>query len=269
MELSVEDVKKYQLDILKVVDAFCKEKGIRYFMGYGTLLGAVRHQGYIPWDDDIDIVMLRKDYDLFVKEFNHNDSNAYELLHSSNSKDFPYEFAKVHNKRTFLKEESAIEHDMGINIDVFVLDGVGDEKAYAYEIAKKTKKYEKILSWKYLIPNSKKKRPIHKAIGVAFLKMLSKTKTIHECTSKVDQIVKKYSKEGKYIADICQAYFGEQEILEKSWFNETIELAFEDCKFIAPKEYDKILTTWYGDYMQPPTIEHQVTHHSFIAYTKE
>lgn len=118
-EIKVEELKQIQLDILKFVDKFCKENNLKYFLAYGTLLGAVRHKGYIPWDDDIDIIMFREDYEKFVTTF--KDVNYKVFATEVNSK-YPYPFAKVGDTRTYYMEEIKDVIDTGVNIDVFPLD---------------------------------------------------------------------------------------------------------------------------------------------------
>ena len=101
-EINVEELKQIQLNILKFVDKFCKENNLKYYLAYGTLLGAVRHKGYIPWDDDIDIIMFREDYEKFVTTF--KDVNYKVFATEVNSK-YPYPFAKVGDTRTYFEEE--------------------------------------------------------------------------------------------------------------------------------------------------------------------
>ena len=116
-KLDTDTVKEIQMDILSSVDTFCKENNIRYFISGGTLIGAVRHKGYIPWDDDIDIMMLRKDYNKFVHDF--GTKGKYCVLAPELNMHFPFPFAKVEDTSTVLIENMATPWEMGINIDVF------------------------------------------------------------------------------------------------------------------------------------------------------
>ena len=120
--LSHEEIHSRLTDILIAVDEFCESEGIRYSMAYGTLLGAVRHKGFIPWDDDIDILMPRPDFDRFVSSFKHP---SYECLYNKTGEDshFVHFFAKVHDTRTISYEKNASASRFGLNIDVFPVDG--------------------------------------------------------------------------------------------------------------------------------------------------
>lgn len=130
-EITMEELRAIQLDILDKIHAFCTEHGIRYSLGGGTLLGAVRHKGYIPWDDDIDIMLPRPDYERFLKEFDGKYAEL-NLQHYGNDNTCCIPFAKVYDNRTVLIEKL---QKSGIYIDVFPIDGLPEEskiKDYLY-----------------------------------------------------------------------------------------------------------------------------------------
>ena len=123
--INLEELKKIQFDILKKVAAFCEKNKIKYYLGYGTLLGAVRHKGYIPWDDDIDIIMPRPDYLRFIEIFNKSTpSPELKVLSHYIDKNHPYPFIKLINTKTKQVSHSSIKYDMGVCIDIFPLDGL-------------------------------------------------------------------------------------------------------------------------------------------------
>ena len=115
-----KEIKNYQISILKAIDSFCKDKNITYFLSGGTLLGAARHAGYIPWDDDLDLMMPREDYDRFTNEFKNEYLKIYSLATVSDCR-FP--FMKVYDKRTLVAEDS-FKNEMvyGVFVDIFPLD---------------------------------------------------------------------------------------------------------------------------------------------------
>ncbi|MFR5682857.1 MAG: phosphorylcholine transferase LicD [Clostridia bacterium] len=133
--MSLEEIKSIQLDILSQVANYCDRNGLRYFLAYGTLLGAVRHKGYIPWDDDIDIMMPRPDYMQFINSFN-NEKCALRVGSHYLDKNYPYVIAKVYDTSTLCKENIDVEYSIGINIDVFPIDGLPEtERSFRNFIA--------------------------------------------------------------------------------------------------------------------------------------
>lgn len=268
-ELNIEDVKRVQVEVLKQVDLFCRTNGIQYFLAYGTLLGAVRHKGYIPWDDDIDIIMKRKDYESFLSEFNKSNS-IMKAMHWSIDDAYPFEFAKIVDTTTSLVEDIDISYDnLGINIDCFVLDELPENKSEVQKMWKKIKRVERIVAVKRMLPNSRRKRTKGKAILTSVLKLIAKPIPIKSCMERIDSIAQACNgtAETSKVGNISQPYFGDNEILEKNWFSQSVEIEFEGCRFMAPSEMDKILTSWYGDYMQLPPIDKRVTHHRYKAYS--
>ena len=121
MELSLEEVKKTQLEILKVFASFCESNGITYYLAYGTLIGAIRHKGYIPWDDDIDVIMPRPDYNRFIREFK---DNRYVLFCPESNVDCPFSYGKLYDSHTIIEEQTSCHYRIGLNIDIFILDGM-------------------------------------------------------------------------------------------------------------------------------------------------
>ena len=133
-----EEYKQIVLDILLRIDHLCKHNNLRYMISYGTLLGAVRHQGFIPWDDDIDIVMPRKDYDLLCKVVNKSDCNL-RFLCPETSEDTIYPYGKICDIRTKLKESNFIEVEgYGAYVDVFPLDYLPDSDKEEMKLYKKS-----------------------------------------------------------------------------------------------------------------------------------
>lgn len=163
--IELKELKQIQLDILKYVHEFCVQNDIRYFLVYGTLIGAVRHQGYIPWDDDIDICMPRPDYERFLKLFNKNKSgyqvNAFEL-----NDNFPYTFGKVEDLNTTFIEKTDYSFPMGVNIDVFPIDGINNDA----KLIKKQIFLRKIINLKTIVYSQE--RNIFKNIILSIGKIL-------------------------------------------------------------------------------------------------
>jgi lipopolysaccharide cholinephosphotransferase len=255
-KIEIEELKQIQLNILKDVHDFCIERGLRYSLGGGTLLGAVRHKGYIPWDDDIDIMMPRPDYDIFVKEFNSYKSHlicgAYE-----NNKKFIYPYAKIYDNRTYWREEYYTE-SYGINIDLFSIDGFPNKnnKILFYSFCFLLKilltalyvKIQKKSNWKNLI---------------IFFVPLSYIKKIN------NKFFKIYKFDHSVFVGAVNGRYLEKECYLKKVFSEYMELDFETIHCMSIKDYDCYLCGHYGNYMQLPPIEQQIGHHTTEAYWKE
>ena len=127
-ELSLEEIKQVELEILHYIDKVCKENGITYYLDCGTLLGAVRHQGFIPWDDDIDILVPRKDYEKLFGIL--KDDNCYKMIWYKNSPNYPLPYAKVCDCSTITeeREDQKVKTNYGVFVDIFPLDNYPDSK---------------------------------------------------------------------------------------------------------------------------------------------
>ena len=264
-EIKTNDFKKIQVEILKYVDNFCKKNNIKYWLEFGTLLGAVRHKGYIPWDDDIDIGMLREDYNKFIKTFNKN-NDKYKVNCIELDENFYTPYGKVFDTTTIIYEpnkKTGIKSS--ISIDLFILDNIPNNKAIVKKIFFKRNIYRKLhLFQTYKTSYYKKNKkyafiryPIHLLLQIfpkryfckKIVKLSQKFKNID--TTKVATIVDN----SKFI-------------FEKNLYNNLIDIEFEKQKYKAPKDYNTILTTYYGNYMKLPPTDQQKSHHRFDAFYK-
>lgn len=264
--LSTDELKKVQLDILQAVHDFCDKNNIRYYLAYGTLLGAVRHKGYIPWDDDIDICMLRSDYEKFTVAFKNDRCKVFKF---GNDNEYPFLFAKVARMDTIMRENNKlIKSDfLGVNIDVFPMDGFPSKNSI-FPIFRKVKWYKRVFAVKAITVDSK--RSIWKNLFIVVCRVLLEHLNIYCLNKKVDKIIKTYENNqgNKFVGNIICGY-STSDIVRKECFDNVIAVDFEGHKFLAPAGYDEILTAIYGDYMEPPPIEERVTHHTFKAYWRE
>ncbi|MBR4910468.1 MAG: LicD family protein [Clostridia bacterium] len=267
VELTVEELKKCQAEALKEVHDYCIKNGIKYYMVYGTLLGAVRHKGYIPWDDDIDIAMPRADYERFIKEFNSSNSDAAYVVDISNNSDYYLDFAKVCHKNTVLIEHVYKPTPIGAYIDLFPLDFMPESEEQRAEFSGKLFKLKKKLVNKNYTPPYDKNNPLKIAahIVVRTLTFASRKKTI----KKIDELRKTYINNNTGLVEIAPGAFLKN-VNSPSFdsFGEPILIQFEEYMFCAPKDYDFLLKKWYGDYMTPPPEAERVSHHGFKVYWK-
>lgn len=265
---NTKEIQQIALNIMKYIDKICRENDIKYFLAGGTLLGAVRHKGFIPWDDDIDINMLRPDYEKFLKIMDNIKHDQYKCLHyGENFPNYAYRFAKVVDLNTKLQESTLISHqDMGVFVDIFPIDGMNIKK-WKRPISKTVFLTQCLVTASYKkMPKIKNK---FKYFAKSILRLYTKMFGWKYWLKRHEKYIKKYQDldkfEHRYAFSGCYRY---KDIMPKELFDEVIELKFEDTKFLAPKNYDYYLSSLYGDYMTPPPPEKQVTHHDLKIYKK-
>ena len=258
-EITLEKLRNIQLDILDKIHSFCIERGIRYSLGGGTLLGAVRHKGYIPWDDDIDIMLPRPDYDRFLKEFE-GIYKQYTLQTYMNDESYSFPFAKVYDNRTVLVEDGACN---GIYVDVFPIDGLPEKN----EIPKFLYKLEIL---KHNITKTSKYYLFQKGWSLKFRYYIKKIlyPKRSESIFKLEELLHSYNFETTNLAGSILGRYGDIEVMDGHVFKSYVKLAFDGRKYYAIADYDLYLTKHYGDYMQLPPKEKQVSNHSFKAWWK-
>lgn len=264
-ELSLQELKEIEFDILKMFDSFCREHDIKYYLAFGTLLGAVRYKKFIPWDDDIDVLVPREDYNRLLTLF--QDSEKYCLYSFERNSKFHFPFAKLCDMTT-RKEETAYKTkgvSLGVEIDIFPLDTFDNN----LEIAKKEVKI--ITKNMLLLGATKLDKPLSnnpikyiiKGIRMYFCKRLGGgyfVKKIIKESNKPEQ------KGSNYLGVKVWCIWGERGIIPAEVFSDKVDMEFEGEMFPAPIGYDTYLTCLYGDYLPEPPKEKQKTHHSFKAY---
>lgn len=255
-KLTLSEIKKIEIGILNYVADICKKNSLKYYLGYGTLLGAIRHKGFIPWDDDIDICMPRKDYDEFIKIIRAADNNRYKGLIPLEEPHYFYEFVKVIDKTTIVEDSLHSSFENGVWIDIFPLDGINvNDKLYQSEfsilhnfrVAAVNVSFPKKIKG-IMVPIAFVLWKLCRLIGYKFF-----LKKLLNLSKKYD-----YSK-CDYIGCFA-AYRPPYKYLHKEWFAKTTLVDFEGNKYPAPAMYDEYLKSQYGDYMKLPPEEQRVSH---------
>lgn len=265
--ISFEEHKQVQLEILVNFAEFCEGNNLKYFLAFGSLIGAVRHKGFIPWDDDIDVWMPRPDYDRFIQIFREKNKNKDYCICVPGEKNSKHSFVKMYNNRS-LKIESGVKYDndyLGIDIDIWPLDALPDDY-------KEYKRVFKELKFQYLLffarISSLNYGSLVRRFKVLLLKSICGTKK--QILAKADKIHNRYTYDNAKFIGTVICYFDYIEgRFEKEWFDDFVMLDFEGKKFRVPVEYDKVLTEQYGDYMTPPPAEQQIPHHKNNVFWKE
>lgn len=267
-QLTLKELQRFSLDILKDVAAFCEGNRIRYSLGYGTLLGAVRHQGFIPWDDDVDVMMPREDYERFRTTYK---SDKYSFIDSHNTPDCYIAFGRVCDTEKTLASSSIpwIKKDVGVWIDIFPIDRVPDDKST----------FERFYDSLYLLTRfnvgirkvhaiSSSRFSISKRLKIWVLKKtnprLIKRNPV-DIVNDINTLIKLASpSDSHYWSQLCcpdvRARLSDEEI------REYIKIKFEDSEFFVWKNYDSILRHSYGDYMTPPPKKRQKPLQDYISF---
>lgn len=264
--IDTEEFKEISLDVLCAVHEFCEENKIKYSLACGTLIGAIRHKGFIPWDDDIDIYMVRDDYNRFISIFPLLYKEKCSLISLERSSQWNCAFAKVFDSRTIMIEDKRTDIEgLGIGIDVFPIDQApNDEVAWCqYERKRKILRglYEmKELRWR-------KTRSFAKNIFVEFCSLLLLPFSARFWAQRMESFGQKFNGQSTdYYAENC--YGMPNNRFPKSDFSHTIDWPFEDKNFKIMVGYDDYLRRFYGDYMQLPPLDKQISHHHYVAYWK-
>lgn len=264
-KVSEEERKRIQFSILKEIKSVCEKEKITYYLAYGTLLGAVRHKGFIPWDDDIDIIMPRNDYDKFIHL---HKNKTFEVLALETNKKYIYSFAKAVDQNTKLFVEGIrCTLQMGVYVDIFPIDNVGN----SYKEAKAFFKKNSLLyglsitaNWKKYIKGrtDSKKRNILRFISFLLSRFVPQ-RFIHERYNSA--ISKRRNNKDKFVA-VCMSPYGVREIMPALIYGKPMQVLFEGEMFNAPNKYEYYLKKIYGDYMTPPPPEKRVNIHKDIFY---
>lgn len=266
-ELTLENIQSIQLELLISFDKVCRDNGFRYSLGGGTLLGAVRHEGFIPWDDDIDVMMPRPDYDRFILYCLDNDL-SFRLTSHETTNNYYNLFAKIWNPNTIITDDlTDIPYSIGVNIDVFPIDGLGNSSISAYYHFGKTLLFRELLNASNWTTYFRSKSHSVWLEPIRFLLFISSRhidkNIMFKCIERIN--LQKDFNQSKYAGCVSGSY-REKEIMRKDSFNHFTTMNFEGHSFQVISDYHNYLVKHYGDYMQLPPLENQKTHHSSKAY---
>ena len=257
-----DELKQIQLQILDAVAAFCEENDISYWLDCGTMLGAIRHKGYIPWDDDIDIGMLRPDFERLSALFNQENTTRFHFASIDSDENFPYVSGKVMDTETLLYEPDRKGTKLSVNVDIFVYDNAPDSDA-ALEKQYNVRDRYRLLHLLRTAKNKPHGNIVRRSMVYGarfFVKVFPK-----------NFFVKKISKNSKKYNDTETKRVGNftsfaRITCDKSVFSSFTYAEFEGKQYRIPQGYDAWLRAFYGDYMQLPPEEKRVSHHTFEAY---
>ena len=259
MELTLQQIKTITFEILKHFKSYCEDNNIRYFLSNGTLLGAVKHGGFIPWDDAIDVFVPREDYDRLVEQY--RDTGRYRLVSIEREPEYRFPFAKLCDTTT-IKEEIGIDNgvQLGINVDIFPLDSCS-----AHILAPGIQRRIMINLRGCMLSkfSTTGDRPFYKRWVINFCRFRGYSYFHRKLTGLIN---KERTFGDTHKGCLMWPIYGKREIVPQAVFADTVYVKFEGELFPAPIGYDTYLHSLYGDYMKDPPLEKQKTHHSFKSY---
>lgn len=264
-ELDLKEMKKIQLAILDHIDDFCKKHNIVYFINYGTLLGAIRHKGYIPWDDDIDISMSREHYDRFIKLYKENNNSKYKLIDLDTNKYYYNNFIKIEDTTTTIKYNNLRRnYDSGIFVDIFPVDYFENRKVIHLGYYLESLKLISISKKNNIIHNDSKTKDFLRLTLWYILKYVNPRIFAYA----IEKLIKKYTSSNPSFGLLVASKSREKSTLPLQLEKEIIYLDFEGRLYPAPKKYEEILSHLYGNYMQLPPKKDRVLPHDYKVYRK-
>lgn len=266
-ELSVEEIKTVQYEILKETARFCDANGLQYFLSGGTLLGAARHKGFIPWDDDIDIEMPRPDYNRLLELSGGRLGEFYTVSVFENNPAHSRLFMRVMDDRTiYAHKYYRKRYRAGLGIDVFPMDGAPEDpqecKAYFHKVRRLKKAFALSQSAPFRSTD-----PV-RALAKTFASVPARIKGRERLYQDIMKIVEEYPYERSSRVGITTGVYLEKEIHPKEDWFPAREIQFEEEFFHAPACYEQYLKQLYGNYMELPKEEDRVRKHAFSVYWK-
>lgn len=255
------------VDVLREFIKICDKYGLRWYCGGGTALGAIRHKGIIPWDDDIDINMPRPDYDRFLQICSECDLGNYEIITPYNTPNYPLHFSKLSCKSTTLLEEDDKPCVIGLYIDIFPLDGTAADIDEAYGLMQRFQKlknrleaistHNSFFNYIKLISRPKKwGRFVYKTIG-----FLCRNSYRCHLLKQMDSICRMYNYEDAERVILYSGGYEKRDIYPKEWFDGNVFFEFENIQVALPSSYDAYLSQLFGDYMTPPPPAERTQRH--------
>lgn len=270
--MDIKDIKKEWnatiLDILKAFMKICKDNGLTYYCCAGTAIGAVRHHGIIPWDDDIDVIMPRPDYDRLLEIAKAADFGEYEIITPYDDETYPLYFSKLSNRNTTLIEDRQIPCVIGLYVDIFPLDATDDDVAKAKRLKDR---YTKIINRLNAVSTHNtfgeylsllKKKEEWGRFAIKTLAFFCRSAMRRHLIRQMDRLSHLYDYDKAKNVQVYTGSYGHREVFPKSWLGKGKEFPFEDTTVLLPECYDEYLRHFFNDYMQFPPVEQRIEKHN-------
>lgn len=270
-EITLKEMQQIELNLLLKFKKLCEENNLHYLLYGGTLLGAIRHKGFIPWDDDVDVIMPRNDYKKFIELFKNNQDPTINLLSAHNAPDYYLLFAKLVDTRTTVDYFGVRKiNNLGVSMDIFPLDGMPEGEEDSAKLLKWIRLYKRIMWGAIITAERRIPRKWYLKLPKELINFCYRVIGYKKPMQMVEQLVRRYNIENsKYVGSPVSSWGNKRvgKIKKEKFFNH-IPVEFCGHQFNAPAGYDEFLTLFYGDYMQLPPEEKRRTHHLFSVYWK-
>lgn len=269
MKTNIDLLHEVDLEIVKEVINICDQNNLTYYMLGGTMLGAIRHKGFIPWDDDIDLGMPRKDYEKFLCIAPDKLSKTLKIINYKTDKDYHYYITRIQDVETKVVEtryenEGKYTH---VSIDIFPLDGTPDNRFLRKIYCMRLMAHRAMMSLHYKdgIDPERKRGFVEKLVlGVLKLFPTDVMFDAYNQKKKIDNLLKKYDMQSSVVTGNLMGAYRMKELVPTVWFGHDAFYSFEGIRMRGILEYDKYLTHLYGDYMQLPPVEARKKHFRII-----
>lgn len=270
--LTLRENQQVAAEVMSVIHHICKKLELKYFLIYGTLIGAVRHKGYIPWDDDLDIMMPRPDYDRLMNYFKENAETLapYKLFAPDTVEDYPYMIARICDSRYEIETDNEKDCGMGAFVDIYPLDGLGNDFDKAVAFSRTSGRYASLCFLSTRLRCEKglttsKLRLLIKLPAFWLAKLLGKRWFMDKLFARAKTCDYENS---DYVGMVVWESGGEKAVFPKAWFEKVKEVDFENHRFYIPEEFHAVLTKTYGNYMELPPEEDRIAHHFYKIYRR-
>ncbi|MBQ9734551.1 MAG: LicD family protein [Clostridia bacterium] len=252
------------VDVLGWFHDFCQKNGLKYYIIAGTLLGAVRHKGFIPWDDDIDVGMPRPEYERLRAMAKEKQDGRFRFeFPSLDNKEYPYTYGKVYDTTTTFNEKLRKIVKRGIYLDIFPIDGIGDDKETAiknYKPIERRINLNSMISCAFL-----KRRSLKKNLAIALGRVISPLfVSKRKLVKKIDDLCKSRDFESSKIVSNLLGGSGAKGMMPKEYFGEPTPIQFESLTVYGLQQPEKYLSSMYGDYMTLPPEDKRVSLHDAV-----